>query len=477
MAGRKKGQPKVDKKLAQAQIALGGPNRFGGIIAEDFLPELRYPQAAITYNEMRKNSPVIGGFLRAIESAFRSTTWKSTPYDNTPVGYARAGFLQETLEDTNRPWSDIMGDILTFLPFGFSFNEMVFKVREGSNGHPTSKFNDGKIGLKDLVLIPHDSIIEWFYDEPDEPDELIGVRQLIMHGGFGDGRGSTADVPLNKSLLFRTRAEKNNPEGESVLRQAYRPWYYMSNLEAVEAISLERTGAGIPVMHVPAGATTKSEAGNLSDMEVAKQVVRQVRADEQGGIVEPEGWAFRLEMSKGLRPELFDLAIKRHRSNILMSVLAVFLELGTARVGSFATAKTGRSHFENSLEGYVKIVEDVFNLCAVPLLFELNGITDGKLPKLTHTTFAGEGMVETVEAVLKLLEVGLLDTDKEVLSEYMTDILHLPRGATITEQRIHKPHEHKEEDSAEAEDESEDETEDTEEFTPSISTNGATVAG
>ncbi len=474
MAGKKKGQPKVTKSKAQAQVSLGGPNRSGGAISEDFLAELRYPQAAVTYNEMRKNSPVIGGFLRAIESAFRSTTWKSVPYDNSSVGYARAGFLQETIEDTNRPWSDIMSDILTFLPFGFSFNEMVFKLREGSDGHPTSKFRDGKVGFKDFVLIPHDSIIEWLYDEPDEPDELIGVRQLIMHGGFGDGRGGTADVPLNKSLLFRTRAEKNSPEGESVLRQAYRSWYYMSNLEAVEAISLERTGAGIPVLHLPPGATTKAEAGNLSDIEVAKQIVRQVRVDEQGGIVEPDGWTFRLEMSKGLRPELFDLAIKRHRANILMSVLAVFLELGTARVGSFATAKSGRSYFENSLEGYVNTVEDVFNLCAVPLLFELNGITDGQLPKLTHTTFAGEGMVETIESILKLLEAGLIDTDKAVLSEYMSDILHLPRGATITEQRIHEPH-------SEGHDKEEKETEEPEdepeEVTPAISTNGATVAG
>jgi hypothetical protein len=422
--------PEEEVRDFHFQLTASGPTRFGGMISEDFLPELRYPAAYKTYDEMRKNSPIMGGLMRAIAAGFRTIRWDSVPYDDTPEGVSRAAFLNENLHDMKRPLSHIVTDILTSFPFGFAPMEMVFKMRMGRDGVPPSKHSDGAVGFRDFVLIPQNTIMEWVYDLPDNPNDLIGIKQLALVPM--PGTGGMSEIPMSKVLNFRPDPEKDNPEGVSIFRQAYRSWYFMTNLEVVEAISLERTGAGIPMMTLPEGATTVAQAAQESDEYKAQQVVKQVRADDQAGIVLPFGWAFEIVTSKGLRPELFDLAIKRHKGNMLISALATFLELGTSRVGSFAMVKSGKSFFEAAFDGAVLMVEEEVNEKAVPLLFELNGVTDERLPKLGHTALAGQDLAVVVNAFKVLLESNLIEVDPSV-KDWAYNLLGIPLGNSVVE--------------------------------------------
>ena len=52
----------------KVQMSVSGPNRFGGMLFEEFLPELRFPAGIKIYNEMRKNSPIIVCFPRLAAS-------------------------------------------------------------------------------------------------------------------------------------------------------------------------------------------------------------------------------------------------------------------------------------------------------------------------------------------------------------------------------------------------------------------------
>jgi len=423
----------ISAQATAPQISAGGPARWGGRINEDFLPELRFPRATVVYDQMRKNSPVVGGLMRAIEAAFRSTKWSWVPQDDSEEQQLRALFLEQCFNDMCRPWSNVTDDILTMLPFGFSPMEMVFKRRRGRGVEPYSLYDDGMVGWDDLSLIPQDSISEWVYDE-ELPNKVIAIKQQNVNiMNIRDIH--PIEIPMDKVLLFRIKAEKNSPEGESVLRQAYRSWHFMTGLEVVEAISLERTGAGIPSITLPQGATTIADKTSGSDEAAAQAVVRSIRADEQSGIVIPYGWVFEIVTSKNLRPELFDLAIKRHRSNLLISVLAAFLELGTARVGSFGMAKEGRSFFEVALEGWVMALEDIFNFQAIPLLFEMNGITDGIYPKLDHTTTGGEGVRDIIEMIVELAKVDMIDGGQET-KDYVRDLLRLPKTEEEDEEEL-----------------------------------------
>jgi hypothetical protein len=420
-------------KSLTPRLSSTGLNIWGGRIIEDYLPELRGKQAINVYNEMRKGNPIAGGFVRAIEMAFRSVIWSDLPYEESEEAVKRAALLTSARNDMRDPWAVFVANTTTVLPFGHAPFEMTFKRRQGK---PRSEFSDNKVGLDNLDLIPQDTIERWETEEGKT--DIIGITQspppLYIE----------VLIPMEKVVNFRLRTEKDNPEGESIFRQAYRPWYFMNNLEAIEGISLERTGAGIPVIILPKGATTIKDKGPLSDEQAAIEIVKQVRVDEQGGVVLFDGWEFRLARPEGrVDPDLFDLAIKRHRSNMLISVLAAFLEFGTARVGSFALAQQSRSFFEVALEGYVSIIEETFNRKVVPLLFELNGITDGKYPKLIHTTVGDPQLQELSRYITDLTKSGFLKPDP-VLNNYLKEVAKLPTAGTV-EERLQGKEEEEEE--------------------------------
>ena len=58
-------------------------------------------------------------------------------------------------------------------------------------------------------------------------------------------------IPLNKSLYYRTTSINGDPSGRSILRNAYTSYEYLNNLQAIEAIAVERELAGIPVARIP----------------------------------------------------------------------------------------------------------------------------------------------------------------------------------------------------------------------------------
>src|SRR5581483_9309062 len=81
---------------------------------------------------------------------------------------------------------------------------------------------------------------KWFFDENGQ------VKGLTQQPWIGQ----LIDIPIDKLLLFRPSAHKNNPEGRSVLRNAYRSWFFTKRLEEQEAILIERMN-GFPVIYVP----------------------------------------------------------------------------------------------------------------------------------------------------------------------------------------------------------------------------------
>ena len=84
----------------------------------------------------------------------------------------------------------------------------------------------------------------------------MGIRQRGQSAGNDSDAASglgTYTIPMSKALLFRTKSRKNNPEGRSILRNAYRSWYFKRRIQEIEGIGIERDLAGLPVMHGPEG--------------------------------------------------------------------------------------------------------------------------------------------------------------------------------------------------------------------------------
>lgn len=336
------------------EIGWAGLDEWSGIIREDFLKELRGKDGYKRYNEMRLNSSIIGGMLLAIEQAIRGIDWNF----NSDQGEEdeRVVFLDEALAGMSHSWNDHIIEALTMLPFGYAPFEIVYERQ------------DGRLTWRKFAIRGQDTLYKW---ELDDAGGMEGFWQQAPPYNV------PVLIPIEKMVIYRTRVEKNNPEGRSILRNAWVSYYYAKNLMQIEAIGIERDLAGLPIITLPESATT-DENDSSSDAYKAAEIVRNIRNDEQAGLVKPFGWEFELASTGGSRQFDTDTIIKRYESRMLMSALAQFLILGQDKVGTQALSTDFTDFFAMSVNATADIIAETFTKFAAQKLLELNGMdTEG----------------------------------------------------------------------------------------------------
>ncbi len=377
------------KFIGFEEVGRGGLRRFGGEVFEEFLPFLRGERGIKIFKEMKENDPVIGSMLFAFEFLSRQVPWRIEPVSEDNDDKERAEFISSALlDDMESHWNDTLSEIFTMLPFGWAWMEIVYKRRGGDTLDLTkkSKFDDQAIGWRKWALRGQESLESWIF-KPDT-DDLLGMRQRLFDSA------KLVEIPLTKSLLFRTKVEKNNPEGRSLLRNAYRPWYFSKKMEEIEAIGVERDLAGLPMLTPPESVDiwNPNDAGAVLRKGNAEKLVRSIRRDEQEGIVKPFGWTLELLSTGGRRQMDISGILNRYDQRKAMVMLADFILLGHEAVGSFALASSKTALFSVALGGILDIVAEVVNREAIPQLAKFNNWPkEAKLPRLKH------GDIESVD--------------------------------------------------------------------------------
>jgi hypothetical protein len=224
-------------------------------------------------------------------------------------------------------------------------------------------------------------------------------------------------------VLYRTRVEKNNPEGRSLLRSAYIPYYFVKNIQTLEGIGIERDLAGLPVIKMPEGADTTDST--TSDLGIAKKTVRNIRNDEQAGLVLPFGWDFELASTGGSRAIDTNSVIQRHESRMLISALAQFLILGQDKVGAQALSSDFTDFFANSIDATTDIIGETFQKYAAERLLKLNGM-DTEGIRLEHSP-AGDVNVGAIADALQ--KVGSNLTWLPADENWLRSLIGLPEAS------------------------------------------------
>ena len=276
------------------EIGRIGQKRYGGTFYEEFLRELRGKKGIGTYREMAENDDTIGAILFAVEMLIRQASWNVEPGGDTPKDKEAAEFVEQCMHDMQDTWTDTISEILSFLTYGWSFHEIVYKRRMGKtrDQKTRSKYNDGLIGWRKLPIRAQETLYQWEYDDEDN---LIAMTQLPPPN-YG-----LITIPMDKAMLFRTKSRKGNPEGRSILRNAYRSWYFKRRIQEYEGIGIERDLAGLPVFTAPEDIAIWDE----DDPDMVKlrtgmeAMVQKIRVDELAGIVKPYGFEFELLNSGG----------------------------------------------------------------------------------------------------------------------------------------------------------------------------------
>lgn len=394
---------------------------YAGLINEEPLPALSGRRAMRIYREMADNDAVIGAVLFAVEMMMRQSTWRVEAASEDSLDEDAKDFLEECMDDMEDSWSDTISEILSFLIYGFSYHEIVYKRRGGDNRDPSknSKFDDGMTGWRKLPTRSQDSLLHWEYDL--EQDQLLGMTQNVL--------GQTYTIPLEKAMLFRTKVIKLNPEGRSVLRNAYRAWHLKKRMEETEGIGIDRDLVGLPVLTPPESINLwdASDSNMVSLLAEANTLVQNVRQDQKMGVVKPYGWELELLQSTSRSKIDVAAAIARWDTRVAMTMLGDFVLIGHSENGTYELHRDKTSRFASAIGSWLDMVAGVFNTTAIPRLMRLNPRFTNldEYPTIEHSA------VETPDAadfgkLMEALAGGGLITPGPELEDHLREMFELP---------------------------------------------------
>ncbi len=404
------------------EIGRVGQRRYGGVFYEEFLPELRGTKGVEAYREMADNDDIVYAILFVIEMLIRQCDWNIEPAGNTEKDKEAAEFVYSCMHDMQSTWIDTISEILSFITYGWSYHEIVYKRRLGKTKdlRTNSKYNDGLIGWQKLPIRAQETLYQWEYDDKDN---LIGMTQLPPPD-FG-----LITIPIEKAILFRTKSVKDNPEGKSILRGAYRSWHFKRRIQEIEGIGIERDLAGFPVLYVPEDVDIWEDSPKSNEIRGAlEQMVKNIRRDELEGMVLPDGYKLELVSSAGKRQFDTNAIINRYDTRIAMTVVADFVLLGHSKVGSYALSSDKTELFSMAVGAFLDIICETFDSQAIPRLIDINGdyfkgITD--YPHMTHGDIEDVDLDKVTTFIEKMTGIGLLIPGEE-MEDYIRQIGHLP---------------------------------------------------
>lgn len=425
-------RPRPKRPQTYEELGVAGTPRFGGSVINDELRELQGQAGRKRYREMALNDPVISAVLFAVGHALKQPEHRIKPASDKSPDKEAAEFIEQCLSDMSFTWLDTKTFIVApTLEQGFSLLELVYKKRLGPNppkytqNPASSKYNDGRVGWRKWGPRPAEALVpgsEWIFDEYGG---IQGINQWDVYGG-----GKPRSIPIAKLLHFRTTVHPaNTPEPPPIHRPAYVPYTYTNNFQEIEGIGIERDLQGLPVMYLG------SDAGSL--YETAKNVVTNVRIDEQMGLVIPyakmgegaaEGRGVRFELVSSGNSRSHDIGkvIERYDKRKALIVLAQFIMLGMEQVGSYALSQTQGDLFILAGSAWLKGIADIINRYAIPRLMGLNsfpGITG--MPELVFNPMGIPNLIEIADYVNKLVDKQVITPDLE-LEKALRSLAELP---------------------------------------------------
>ena len=385
---RKNRRSNGPKAASVSTLVLGQPglSQSGGFISEEMHPRLRGIEAARAYEEMSQNDATVGAALYSIEGFLRRIKWTVKPANESARAVKEAAFIESCRHDMDRSWSDIVCDALSMLTYGYALHEVVLKYRRGldqSNPRYKSKFDDGRVGWRNIDLRAQNTISRWDIDP--KTGEIYGAYQTPVNYG-----GAETYLPMDRCVHFRTKTLKNNPEGRSVLRSAFRSWHFKKRLEETEAIGLVRSLQNLPKIELPAqimspNASTeerkiRAQFERMASLLSKDQLTAIVMPASLGPDGMPTGYKFDTIGSVGNQATA-DPVIRRYDHRILATLASEFLLLGSQSGGSFALANQKNANFTQSLEWYADVIAEGFNT-AINRLMEANAVPPQYWPSL-----------------------------------------------------------------------------------------------
>lgn len=365
--------------------------------AQDYNDALNPPQSYDVYDKMRLGDGTVAAALRVIKLPLLNADWKVEPASDSAEDREIAAFIDEGFESMTTSRQATFRQILLHLDYGNAPFEKVWEVR------------NGLVYLRKLALRHPKSITKWI---TDDKGGLQGIEQTTAP------TFKAVTIPIGKLCVFVHDLEGSNFQGISILRPAYKHWYYVDGLERVQAIGIEKRAGGVDV-----GRILGEDATDEKRREVEK-VLQSVHAHEKFYVTEvADRFEYRVQ---GIEGDVLDPkdALERHDLRIVRSMITEFLAMGAGSTGSLAMHKDKSSFAMLALGGIANNVAETLNRHLIRQWVDFNW-TVKEYPRLQYSHLDARPLAEFADAVLKFSEAKVLHPSPDV-EEAVRGILDLP---------------------------------------------------
>ncbi len=389
-------KPKPSKSLKE----LGDTGTVilaGQLFNPDYNTDLVGDKGLKVYDQMRLGDATVKAALRAVKLPILAADWNVEPASESAEDKAIAEWVDGQLNGMDRPFKDVIREGLNMLDYGRYLFEIVYQLT-----------SEGQVGLKKLSPRLPSTVWAW-----ETSSGQPGIQQMKMDG-------TKVDIPIERLVIFTNEKEGDNWEGISLLRSAYKHWKMKDALEKIDVMAHERQGLGIP----KAKSTSKPSDDDKAQL---LERLKNLRANEDDVLYEPLGWEIEfMDMKANTTREPLK-SIQYHQFQILLSVLASFLALGSTETGARAVAEDLSDFFEMSLE-FIAVNElaDPINKYVIRRLVDLN-FTVKEYPTIKPDGI-GKVDVKQIAETLNLMKGFNTYTPELPIENHLRSLLNLPEA-------------------------------------------------
>jgi hypothetical protein len=409
-----------------AELGSSVPSPFTSWIRREYNADLFGIKGLRIYDRMRKSDGTVRGTLRLAKTPVLAGQWSMKPASSSTKDKMIANFVWKNLTQwMTTSWPQLLTEALLMLDFGYYMFEKVFAPGEQVTNDPDAR---GKIVWQKLAPRHPMDVREWFFDLAGGPLSVdMWTSPALtpgLQGGVYEGYGHWINIPINKLLVFTFDKEAGNIEGISLLRSAYKHWYYKDNLYKIDAIQKERHGIGVPVIALPVGYSG-------DDLKTADALGRNLRTNDRAHVVLPPNWGLTFAELKG-QPVDCIRSIEHHDTQLEKQILGQFLQ------PNMKTDEADQTLFLKATRFTADIVTDTINSYAVPQLVDMNW-ANSAYPQLTVKRIGEQEDWRTYSFALRnYVGAGIIVPDQP-MEDQIRDEMGLPPADMATSRIVRSP--------------------------------------
>lgn len=390
--------PRASRRRVDTQEigVAGNTGYYGYSKTGEYLTKLDGAAGRLIYDRMRRSDHQVSAVLRAITLPIRGADYFMEPGSRDPQDVAIAKRIEDALlREMTQTWDDTVRHALLMLPFGFSPLEKVWEIR------------DGLVLPRKLDPRLPTSVQRWEFSKEKKRLQFMVQR---------DTDGREISIPIEKLLVFSTEKEGDNWEGSSILRPAYKAWYIKDTLEKINSIMHERFGAGIP-----RGKTPRTVTKGTAEWNAVRDTLEDIHVGEKAYVIQPEGYDFDIiGGEKGKGTDVLG-SVKYYDEAIAKAMLAMHINLGTAKSGSYALGQSFLDAFLMATQAWADYIAEVINR------FLVREIVDYNWKVKVYPTFKCKRVQSLAfEAIGYLVQTGALKWT-QALENDLREMLRIPK--------------------------------------------------